>query len=122
MVLLLSSRFLLVACVALAGAEVALDITNFDEVVGTTPWVIEFASDMCMSCKEFAPTWHAFAAKVEGIEGLGVGRVNIDKKVGLQLAQRTPTVLSKIPKQRVRHFGRHFRACSPPPARPTLPL
>ena len=116
--------------------EVAITNENFASVVTESgkPWVIEFYSEMCGSCKEFAPTWHAFADKVsararvlsrangranetgseveedesEGssrrrikspyvvfrptqlvnVDGLGVGRVCVDKPPGVKLASR----------------------------------
>lgn len=70
--------------------EVLLTIDNFDSVVrngATSPWVVEFFSEMCGSCKAFAPTWHAFHEKLDGGEGLLVGRVNVDKKEGAKLAK-----------------------------------
>jgi thioredoxin-like negative regulator of GroEL len=49
-----------------------------------SPWVIEFYSDMCESCQEFAPAWHAFADAVEKLGGVKLGRVNVDSKAGSQ--------------------------------------
>ena len=81
-------RLLLLAAAALAADEIFLDADNFDSVVTASgkPWVVEFYSEMCGSCKEFAPTWHAFADKIAGVEGLGTARVCVDKKPGSKLA------------------------------------
>ena len=66
----------------------SIDNANFGEVVTASrqPFVIEFYSEMCGSCKEFAPTWHAFAARLESVAGLGLGRVCVDKPPGVKLA------------------------------------
>ena len=66
----------------------SIDNANFGEVVTASrqPFVIEFYSEMCGSCKEFAPTWHAFAARLESVAGLGLGRVCVDKPPGVMFS------------------------------------
>lgn len=100
------SAFLLVAALA-ASHEQQLNADNFDEVVSRRSsltaeppsWIIEFYSDKCTSCREFEPTWKEFAASVAERNGSAeIGRVNIDTKSGLKLAQKMKNVLTRIPK------------------------
>ena len=48
-------------------------------------YLIEFASNMCGSCKVFEPTFKKLAAKLQK-EGMPVGSINIDEKAAMQVA------------------------------------
>lgn len=89
-----------VVVVAAGSGQAALDASNFADAVAAkpTPWLIEFYSNMCSSCREFAPTWDALVDKLQGVESLNVGRVNIDESAGLKLAKQLKNVLTRIPK------------------------
>ena len=58
--------FVLLVVGGLAADEVAIDFNNFQSVVTESkqPWIIEFYSELCGSCKAFAPTWDGFREKV----------------------------------------------------------
>ena len=61
----------------------SIDNANFGEVVTASrqPFVIEFYSEMCGSCKEFAPRWEALAHKLPPMVQLA--RVRVDENFGL---------------------------------------
>ncbi|KAJ1458100.1 thioredoxin-like protein [Pelagophyceae sp. CCMP2097] len=90
----------LIVVSALGSAESPqLDVSNFDELVkeARLPWVVEFYSDMCESCQEFAPVWHAFADEVEKLGNIRLGRCNVDSKAGSQLASQLKVMDGGIP-------------------------
>ena len=95
------TAFLLAALVhtAACAAELELDLGNYAAAVlanSPTPFVVELYSSKCGACKEFAPTWHAFAGALAGAETAGalkLARVNMDSKAGAQLASSFPKLL-----------------------------
>ena len=99
----------------------SIDNANFGEVVTASrqPFVIEFYSEMCGSCKEFAPTWHAFAARLESVAGLGLGRVCVDKPPGVKLASSLDGLFDGASRRSGDRGGdrrpRGARLCSPRP-------
>ena len=58
-------------------------------------YVIKFYSEMCGSCKEFAPTFDDYAKKVN--KKLNVGIVNIDNKTGMEQATKVGAMDGGIP-------------------------
>ena len=68
-----------------------------------TVWLIEFYSPMCGSCKEFAPTWSLLESKLKN--KLKTGKVNIDEKLGLKIAEETGALEEGIPHLRL--FNRY---------------
>jgi thiol-disulfide isomerase/thioredoxin len=76
--------------VQVRAASAVTEIKNaaeFEKLVeaDTRAWVVEFGSKFCESCKEFAPIYKAEAA---AIKTLKFGKVYIDEKPGMELAQR----------------------------------
>lgn len=64
-------------------------------------WVVEFYSGMCGSCQEFAPTWTRIE---DSLKSIATGKINIDKKPGMQLAESLGVLEQGIP--HVRMFSR----------------
>lgn len=81
----------------LVASVAASDITNWDDVT-SKPLVVEVYSSKCESCKEFAPVWHDFATHLAAYDDIAVGRINIDTKDGLKLAQTFKGMLKRIPR------------------------
>ena len=56
-----------------------IDVNNFEELVRNTNdiWLLEFYSERCGTCQEFEPTWKKVVPKINGVK---IGRINIDKK------------------------------------------
>mmetsp|Transcript_7771 Transcript_7771/g.13084 ORF Transcript_7771/g.13084 Transcript_7771/m.13084 type:complete len:142 (-) Transcript_7771:155-580(-) len=77
-----------------------IDPARFDELVlkDTRVWAVEFYSPMCGSCTEFAPTWATLESKFKSIES---GKINIDSKEGLAVAQRLGVLDEGLPNIRL---------------------
>ncbi len=73
-----------------------IDVNNFEELVRNTNdiWLLEFYSERCGTCQEFEPTWKKVVPKINGVK---IGRINIDKKEGLKLAQNVGVLDNGIP-------------------------
>eukprot|EP00602_Paraphysomonas_sp_CaronLab_P001234 CAMPEP_0185022588 /NCGR_PEP_ID=MMETSP1103-20130426/5287_1 /TAXON_ID=36769 /ORGANISM="Paraphysomonas bandaiensis, Strain Caron Lab Isolate" /LENGTH=116 /DNA_ID=CAMNT_0027554715 /DNA_START=128 /DNA_END=478 /DNA_ORIENTATION=- len=57
-------------------------------------WVVEFYSSMCGSCKEFSPVWDSLNSKIKSLK---TGKINIDDKDGLAVAQKLGVLDEGIP-------------------------
>ena len=77
-------------------AGVNLNNSNYkDEVLNSQEaWLIEYYSEMCGSCKQFSPIWEN---TVKNIKKLKIGRVNIDDKQGMELANQMGVLNEGIP-------------------------
>ena len=73
-----------------------IDVNNFEELVRNTNdiWLLEFYSERCGTSQEFEPTWKKVVPKINGVK---IGRINIDKKEGLKLAQNVGVLDNGIP-------------------------
>eukprot|EP00467_Chlorarachnion_reptans_P021043 CAMPEP_0114505710 /NCGR_PEP_ID=MMETSP0109-20121206/11006_1 /TAXON_ID=29199 /ORGANISM="Chlorarachnion reptans, Strain CCCM449" /LENGTH=151 /DNA_ID=CAMNT_0001684183 /DNA_START=41 /DNA_END=496 /DNA_ORIENTATION=+ len=69
------------------GAGPTVGAENFQEVVMDSEdvWMLEFYSEMCGSCLEFAPTWEKIKESDVGRK-LRTAKVNIDHAEGIKLA------------------------------------
>jgi thioredoxin-like negative regulator of GroEL len=104
----------LVACSALAGATVGTAITdaNLQSAVldDSNVWLVEFASAMCGSCKEFAPEWEKLSTQVKRIK---CGSVDIDDAGGKALAEKLGIMDEGIPNLKLVHVrGSDLKAVS----------
>lgn len=61
--------------------------------------MIEFYSSMCGGCTEFAPTWTRIADKVKPF--IITGKINIDDKAGLKIAQELGVLDDGVPHIRI---------------------
>ncbi|KAI9224603.1 thioredoxin-like protein [Blastocladiella britannica] len=108
---------LLVALATAVHAQIAsppssaiVDITdaNFDELVGSGNWVVEFYADWCGMCTRFNPTYEAFAADLLTRDPTTrVARINVETATITStrfLVQRLPT-LFHISNKAVRQLG-----------------
>lgn len=70
---------------------------NFDSDVVNDPkvWLVEFYSGMCGSCKEFSPVWNKLESSLKG--SLLMGKINIDNKKGLVIAEKVGALEEGIP-------------------------
>jgi thioredoxin-like negative regulator of GroEL len=59
-----------------------------------TAWVVEFYSPMCGSCKEFTPVWNSLEKKIKSMK---TGKINIDNKDGLKIAEKLGVLEEGIP-------------------------
>ena len=84
------SYFFLIHCDILNLTE-NIDSAIKDENV----YVIKFYSEMCGSCKEFAPIFNEYAKKID--KKLKVGMVNIDNKKGMESATKIGAMDGGIP-------------------------
>ena len=57
-------------------------------------WVVEFYSPMCGSCQEFTPVWNSLEKKIKSMK---TGKINIDNKEGLKIAQKLGVLDEGIP-------------------------
>lgn len=64
-------------------------------------WLIEFYSPMCGSCQEFSPIWKDLEDSLRG--KISCGKVNIDDKEGLRIAQSVGALDEGIPHLRLFH-------------------
>lgn len=61
--------------------------------------MIEFYSSMCGGCTEFAPTWTRIVDKVKPF--IITGKINIDDKAGLKIAQELGVLDDGVPHIRI---------------------
>ncbi len=82
------------------GVELSAD--NYEEQVLASPevWVVEYYSSRCGSCVQFEKTWDEVTSTLKKVK---VGRVNIENKGGMELAERFGVLDSGIPNVRVVH-------------------
>jgi thioredoxin-like negative regulator of GroEL len=82
-------------CKRLGGNE--LNAEEFEtEVTGSKfVYLVEFFSSMCGSCKEFSPVWDTVEESLA--KKLKTGKINIDKKAGLAIAQEMGIMEDGIP-------------------------
>lgn len=105
----MSSFFLVVfACSLLLSAVVDgkdLDPTKFASTVldDDRVWLVEFYSSMCGGCQEFASTWNRieklYSKKNDG--AIVTGKINIDKKEGLKIAEELGVLEDGVPHVRL---------------------
>merc|ERR1712046_532258 len=78
-------------------AAAAIDGTNFKEKVADSNkvWMLEFYSDMCGSCQEFAPTWSEVDKLAQG--KVETGKVKVDDSAGAELAEKLGVFEEGIP-------------------------
>ena len=83
-----------------------MDIENFDNELNSSKefWLIEFYSEKCSTCQEFASIWTKLANQVKYLK---IGRVNIDLPKGLNLATKINALDNGIPCIRL-YYGNHF--------------
>ena len=80
---------------AAAATEPLTESTFASRVVDSDDaWVVEFYSERCGSCAEFAPTFAKAAAEGHGVRW---GKVNIDDKSGMALADELGALEQGIP-------------------------
>eukprot|EP01041_Mallomonas_annulata_P001444 gene1444-2780_t len=73
----------------LQGEEFDVQVLNDDRV-----WLVEFYSNMCGSCQEFAPKWE----KLEGsLKSIATGKINIDDKAGMNIAKKLGVLEQGLP-------------------------
>ena len=57
-------------------------------------WAVRFHSEMCLTCKGFAPAWNE---ATEAVGGLHFGSVNVDKRENVALAKKLGVLKEGIP-------------------------
>lgn len=97
-VFLLVSVLLIAYTVAreLSAATFDSDVINSDEA-----WLVEFYSPMCGSCSEFATSWDKIEKNFKA--SISTGKVNIDKKENMKLAQDLGVLDEGLPNVRLFH-------------------
>jgi len=82
-----------------------MDIENFDNELNSSKefWLIEFYSEKCSTCQEFASIWTNLANQVKYLK---IGRVNIDLPKGLNLATKINALDNGIPCIRL-YYGKN---------------
>jgi len=98
-----ASIFIILSLISLSlQADVNLNNSNYKEEVldSHEAWLIEYYSEMCGSCKQFSPIWDS---TVKNIKKLKIGRVNIDDKLGMELAKQMGVLNEGIPCVRLVH-------------------
>lgn len=76
-------------------AVVQLTIKNYDQVLSSKEgWVMEFYSKKCGTCQEFEPTWQEVTKQLPNIK---IGKIDIDDKDGLALAEKLEVLEEGIP-------------------------
>ena len=82
---------------------ISIDIQpdTFDSQVIQSPrvWLVEFYSGMCGSCKEFSPVWDRLESTLKN--SLSLGKINIDDKKGLKIAENVGALEEGIPHLRI---------------------
>ncbi|TPX57861.1 hypothetical protein PhCBS80983_g03531 [Powellomyces hirtus] len=108
-VLLLLALFASVSAITAAQPSRVVELTdeNFDGLVGTGQWVVEFYATWCGACKKFAPEYENLARAVHNdLPQVRIGKVDIDKNSGLAsrfMVTRLPT-LYHVDEKTVRNF------------------
>lgn len=98
MVLKSSLITLLLIAITHCNNEIQLTMKNYDLVLSSKEgWVIEFYSKKCSTCKEFEPIWLKVTTQLTNLK---IGRVNIDDKEGLALAENLKILDDGIPQVR----------------------
>lgn len=85
-------------------ADLSIDASDFEQrVIGSNEvFLIEFFSEMCGSCQEFAPQWQRISENSQTL-GLQTAKINIDRKDNLALAQRLGVLDDGLPSVRLFH-------------------
>ena len=88
--------FILLITFITSSDYVNLDIENFDNELDNSKefWLIEFYSEKCSTCQEFASIWIKL---IKQLKYLKIGRVNIDLPKGLNLATKINALDNGIP-------------------------
>ena len=78
-------------------------------------WLLEFYSGMCGSCKEFAPVWNKLENTLQS--SISLGKINIDDKKGLKIAEWLGALDEGIPHLRLfldsgDSFGSSLKICN----------
>ena len=73
-----------------------LNEDNFDKEVykSNEIWIVEIYSEKCESCKSFEPKWNQLIKK---INYLNIGRINVDEKKGINVANKLNALDNGIP-------------------------
>ena len=72
-----------------------LNEDNFDKEMNTSNiWLIEIYSEKCESCRSFESHWEQL---IKNIDYLNIGRINIDEKKGMNLANKINALENGIP-------------------------
>ena len=72
----------------------------YNKIIGSDQvGIIEFYSAMCGGCAEFAPTWTRIVEKVKPF--MITGKINIDDKAGLKIAQDLGVLDDGVPHIRI---------------------
>ena len=73
-----------------------LNEDNFDKEVYSSNkvWLIEIFSEKCESCASFEPKWNQLTKK---INYLNIGRINVDEKKGISVANKLNALDNGIP-------------------------
>jgi thiol-disulfide isomerase/thioredoxin len=87
-------------------AKPDLDPTTFKEAVlgDSRVWMVEFYSTMCGGCQEFASTWERIEQAFDNDSNGGAiasGKISIDSKEGLKLAEELGVLEDGVPHVRV---------------------
>lgn len=74
-----------------------LNVDDFEtEVIDSNYiYLVKFFSSMCGSCKEFEPVWNTVVESVA--KKVKTGKVNVDKKDGLKIAEKLEVMEDGIP-------------------------
>lgn len=112
MVLIRSSLFVVLVCSVLLNTFLPtlahgkdLDPTTFASSVldDDRVWLVEFYSSMCGGCQEFASTWNRieklYSKNSNGV--IATGKINIDKKEGLKVAEDLGVLEDGVPHVRI---------------------
>ena len=88
--------FLTILISSVYNTIIILDNDNYDNEVNSSKeiWLIEYYSEKCSTCQEFAPVWEQLAKKVDYLK---IGRVNIDTPKGMELATKNDALNNGIP-------------------------
>mmetsp|Transcript_17789 Transcript_17789/g.26647 ORF Transcript_17789/g.26647 Transcript_17789/m.26647 type:complete len:149 (+) Transcript_17789:22-468(+) len=83
---------------AISCSAVKLTKENFQETVieSEDSWLVEFYSEMCGACGEFAPMWSKIT-KSNAAASLRTAKVNIDEEGGIDLAMSLQVLEGGLP-------------------------
>ncbi|KAI9099728.1 thioredoxin-like protein [Phlyctochytrium arcticum] len=88
-------------------AVIELTDANFDELVGTGEWVVEFYAQWCGFCRNYAPAYEAMAKTLSSeFSSARVGKLDIDINPAISsrfMVQRLPSIYH-IRNKEVRHI------------------